>query len=234
MSARYGIYYAPPDEHPLWGLGCQWLGRDPISGDAITQPPIDGHDLATITATPRRYGFHATLKPPFRLADGGGEDELLEAVAALAANTVAFDIDLRLAPLHGFLALRPAVPCQAMEELAATCVKTLDHFRAPATEPELAKRRAAGLNPDQEALLLRWGYPFVLDQYRFHLTLSERLDSEALAHLQYAFADWAGTERFDTVPVDGVCVYRQGDMEQPFRLLRRIAFRGPGAGVNDR
>ena len=62
--------------------------------------------------------------------------------------------------------------------MAGACVRDLDEFRAPAGEAELARRRKAGLSARQEALLTQWGYPYVFEEFRFHLTLSGRLPEE--------------------------------------------------------
>ena len=51
----------------------------------------------------------------------------------------------------------------------------LQPLAAPLTPVELERRRAAGLTPEEDALLLRWGYPFVLERFRFHLSLTGAL-----------------------------------------------------------
>ena len=51
-------------------------------------------------------------------------------------------------------------------------------FARPPGAAELERRRKAGLSAAQEKMLLRWGYPYVLDEFRFHLTLTGRLQPE--------------------------------------------------------
>ena len=67
-DARVAVYYAPLPDDPLFAASATWLGRDPESGAPAPQPDIAG--IAEVTAEPRLYGFHATLKPPMRLPDG--------------------------------------------------------------------------------------------------------------------------------------------------------------------
>lgn len=170
---RFAIYDAPVDDS-LAGFGAAWLGWDVRTGSAIHGPDVPGLD--DITMTPRKYGFHGTLKPPFRLADGRTEDDLKVAVAELAgACAPAQSGSLTLTTLGGFLALIPTGDLSGLQRVASTCVRALDPFRAPASEAEMERRRAAGLSARQGALMLEWGYPYVMEEFRFHLTLSGRL-----------------------------------------------------------
>lgn len=170
---RFAIYDAPIDD-ALASFGATWLGWDVRTGRATRQTDLPG--LNDITMTPRKYGFHGTLKPPFRLAVDRSVDELQTAAADLAGRCApARSGGLLLTTLGGFLALTPTGDLTGLERVASACVRDLDAFRAPASEVELARRRSAGLSPRQEALMLEWGYPYVMEEFRFHLTLSGRL-----------------------------------------------------------
>lgn len=174
--ARFAIYYLPP-EGPLADFGASWLGWDVVTGREVPQGDLPG--LHDITVTPRKYGFHGTLKPPFRLKDGQTLDALEKAVSALAATLSPAVCDgLKLRQLGRFLALTPVGPLDGLQRIAGACVRDLDGFRAPAGEAELARRRAAGLSTRQEALLRQWGYPHVFEEFRFHLTLSGGLPED--------------------------------------------------------
>ncbi|MFY0645240.1 DUF1045 domain-containing protein [Sulfitobacter geojensis] len=177
--SRFAIYYVPPDG-PLADFGASWLGWDVLRGCEALQP--DMPDLDDITMTPRKYGFHATLKPPFRLAHGQDVQTLEAATSALAVSLAPARCDgLELTALGGFLALTPRGDMQGLRRVGGTCVRALDRFRAPASEAEVARRRKAGLNPQQEALLAQWGYPYVMEEFRFHMTLTARLSQDAIA-----------------------------------------------------
>jgi len=174
---RYAIYFAPPPG-PLAGFGASWLGWDLETGSAAAHPDIPGlpRPVSELTATPRKYGFHGTMKPPFRLAAGCTESDLRRAARALcAALAPATCPGLSLTRLGGFVALRPDGAAEGMANIAARAVEALDGFRAPPTADELTRRRAKGLSPRHEALLAQWGYPYVMDQFRFHMTLTGRL-----------------------------------------------------------
>ncbi|MEM6304791.1 MAG: DUF1045 domain-containing protein [Pseudomonadota bacterium] len=176
--ARFAIYYVPPDGS-LAEFGAKWLGWDVVTGREV--PQFDLPDLHDITMTPRKYGFHGTLKPPFRLKEGQTLEALEAAVSDLAGTLSPADCDrLKLTQLGRFLALTPFGPLDGLQRIAEACVRDLDAFRAPAGEAELARRRKAGLSPRQETLLAQWGYPYVFEEFRFHLTLSGRLPAERL------------------------------------------------------
>lgn len=174
--ARFAIYYVPPDG-PLADFGATWLGWDVVKGRDVPQFDLPG--LPDITKTPRKYGFHGTLKPPFRLKEGQTPESLEAAVSALAGGIApAVCGGLNLARLGPFLALTPTGPLEGLQRVAESCVRDLDAFRAPADEEELARRRKARLSERQETLLTRWGYPYVFEEFRFHLTLTGRLPKD--------------------------------------------------------
>ncbi len=170
---RFAVYYLPP-RGALADFGAEWLGWDARRGQAVAQPDLPG--LGDITVTAAKYGFHGTLKPPFRLAPGCSRADLEQATARLADSTApASSGGLVVAPLGRFMALVPQGDTAGIARVAATCVAQLDAFRAPLEDDEMARRRKAGLSPAQEALLVRWGYPYVMEAFRFHLTLTGRL-----------------------------------------------------------
>ncbi len=228
---RYAVYYAPRPGEGVAVTASQWLGRDPETGQTRTLRPVPGiamDRLIEITADPRLYGFHGTLKAPIALIDGASERDFLDAVGRFAASDRTFAIPaLELAEISGFLALVPAARCAELQDLADRCVVEFDEFRRPADEPELARRRGGGLTPRQDELLMRWGYPYVLEQWRFHLTLTARLPDAGergamAALLRQRFAGF--TDR--PLPVNDLCVFRQSAPGRPFSVLARFRLGG--------
>lgn len=224
-AARLALYWAPERDDPLHALGSAWLGRDAETGAALPQPVLPGLDIAELTADPRGYGLHATLKPPFRLAV-----PLAEALAAaerLAARLPPFDLPpLAVRDLHGFLALRETAPCPALHALADTCVEALDFCRAPPDAAELARRRKAGLSPAQEAMLERWGYPYVFGEWRFHVTLTRRLTLEEKALVLPAVRAHLGDAPARPRRVASICLFTQAAPGAPFLMARRLELGG--------
>jgi Protein of unknown function (DUF1045) len=175
---RYSIYFTPDSTSLLHKLGSSWLGRDAYTNVELERADVR---LSGYTMDACRYGFHGTLKPPFRMKDSVSFATFEAAVRNIANQHESFFAGpLELQILDGFLALIPRGESVALSHLAADCVRQLDDFRIPPGEAELRKRRAAGLTTAQDILLKQWGYPFVLEEYRFHMTLTARL-SEAEA-----------------------------------------------------
>lgn len=182
MPARYALYYAPAPDSPWWTFGARWLGRDPrgaSAGPVSQSPAVHGvapAEFAALTAAPRRYGFHATLKAPIALAEGASEAGLVAAIGRFCAAERAVSLPaLEVTMLDDFLALTPSAPAAALQALAARIVEAFDPFRAPSPAATLARRRAKGLDAREDALLERWGYPYVFERYRFHMTLTGSL-----------------------------------------------------------
>jgi len=171
---RYAIYYTP--QGALAELGATWLGWDVAQAVTRTHPDVAGVDVAALTETPRQYGFHGTIKPPFALASDSTEAELRAATRDLCAHLAPVTLEaLEVSAMGSFLALTPCGDQKALRSLAAEVVRGLDAFRAPPSEAELARRRERRLSAAQEANLTDWGYPYVMDQFRFHITLTGRV-----------------------------------------------------------
>lgn len=229
MAARYAIYYAPDPNDALWQRAATWLGRDAAIGTTCEQPLVSGFDpadFAALTADPRHYGFHATLKAPFSLAEGQSLSALIAATEAFAAGRAAFTAPIAPMALGAFIALRVTQSSPEMQQLHEAAVREFDPFRAPPAEAELAKRRAAGLTAEQDAHLGRWGYPYVFEHFRFHMTLSGRVRDEAQRHRLLAaaedfFAADCGPHRFAAISL-----FHQPDRQAPFTMLHQFPFGG--------
>ncbi len=230
-DARYALYYAPRPEEPLAIAATQWLGWNPDGGRGRALPASSGLDpqrLSEIVAEPRRYGFHGTLKPPMRLIDEVSEADFLAAVGRFAAAQRAFTAaPLMLKSISDFLALVPTRRSTELQDLADRCVVEFDEYRRPAGEEELARRRVNGLSPRQDELLLRWGYPYVLEEWRFHLTLTGRLPDEAeRAAVMNVLRQRFGGLVDRPLPVRDLCVFRQSAPDRPFTVLARFRLGG--------
>jgi putative phosphonate metabolism protein len=220
---RAAVYYAPVPNDPLWVAACSWLGRDPETAALRTQPPLE--DLARLTASPRLYGFHATLKPPMRLSTA--YDAFMDDVRALASSQTPFELPpLAVTNHHGFLALRETVASPPLHALADACVERLDAHRAPASEAELAKRRRNGLPADQEAMLQRWGYPYVMGTWFFHMTLSERLSEADHARLRPAAEAHFQQALQRPRRVEALSIFTQAAPGAPFLVAERVPLGG--------
>jgi putative phosphonate metabolism protein len=227
VTRRFAIYAAPGVRSAdtvgvlLRQRAEQWLGRS-VSGNQVTPGVPVGWTRAAIdamTASARRYGFHATLKAPFRLAEGRTPEELDAAVARFAAGSAGAVIPkLTLARLGGFFALVAGAEAPGLHALADEVVTRFDGFRAPMTAAELTRHDRASLTPRQRELLKTWGYPYVLDEFRFHLTLTDRIPDEQRPEVERALSDWFAELLGADVMVDALAVFTEAESGAPFEL----------------
>lgn len=224
---RFAVYFAPPPGSVWWKAGSHWLGRCAAANSPLEQPRFDGLAPAQqqqFTAEPSRYGWHATLKAPFVLSEGVALDDLRVALHALAASFTAFDMpDLKVQQLGGFLALCPEGDKEAINAVASTCVTLLDRLAAPLSSEELERRRRKGsLSTQEDALLVRWGYPYVMERYRFHLSLTGNLqgvDDRTAKRLEQAAKVWFGA--LPPCRFDGLSLFAEPSKGADFVFVER-------------
>ena len=231
---RYAIYYVSAPGSDLDRFGSHLLGYDAFSGEELPFPGGVTPDWRDLTRDPRKYGFHATLKAPMALAEGKTEADLLAACEAFAAaprNIPA--IRPVVDSISGFIAVVPAEPSADLEQLAADCTRDFDSFRAPLTAEDRARRNPSALTPRQCEYLDRWGYPYVMEDFRFHMTLTGRLDAgrrePVLAMLRNRFS----TIGLETLAIDRIAIFRQEEnANSRFRIVKHWKLRGKD--VSDR
>lgn len=213
---RVAVYYAPEREDSLWRLGVTWLGRDPETGEHCRQPDIP--DLPALTTSPRRYGFHATLKAPIHLV--GAFDDFLVDARALARRLVPCSLPaLAVRNMDGFVAICPVAPSRALNAFADACVTGLDHHRQ-VEDTATQTRRAQGLSASALNHLERWGYPFVLEDWRFHMTLSNGGDA-ASALLAAARAHFGSALELPR-SITSLSIFVETTPGEAFRLASRL------------
>jgi 2'-5' RNA ligase len=227
MAARYAIYYAPDAASALWRFGSSVLGYDARTGRNVPLLAPDGLSLAEwerATTDPRRYGFHATLKAPFRLSLGMSEAALLDTAERIAAGLRPVDLGecgvgvVAAGDTAGFVAVTPASPPDALALLERAVVEQFEPLRAPLDPAERERRGPAQLTERQRQYLDRYGYPYVLEEFAFHMTLSGLL--EAPRPIAESLREKAGANGVgEHVVVDRLEVFRQDAREARFRSI---------------
>jgi len=223
MIPRYAIYFAAGCDSALSRFGAELLGYDAYRGDELPFPRQSlevAPDWRDISADPRKYGFHATLKAPMALASGRTEAELTAACAAFAGTPRPIPaIRPVVDSISGFIAVIPAEPVDALQGLAADCVRDFDCFRAALTADDRARRKPEKLTERQRGYLDRWGYPYVMEEFRFHMTLTGRLDSERRGPILQMLRTRFASLRVDTLAIDRLALFRQDDAKARFRII---------------
>lgn len=219
MSERFAIYFAPAAASPLWLKAAEWLGRDAQSGERFAGDvaELSRKRLERTTGSARRYGFHATMKAPMALKAGTTSAELEEALADFVAHRRGIGIGrLELRLLDGFLALVPVRQSEALTAFAADCVMRFERFRRPMNASERQRRDHGGLSPRQLELLERYGYPYVMEQFLFHMTLTDRLEAADREPVKRAAADWFSGLLGQEVLLDRLALFCEAEPGAPF------------------
>ncbi len=225
---RIALYAVPAPHTPLARFGHAWLGWDCETACETRHPRIARlpAPVEQITAVPRKYGFHGTLRAPFRLVADSHRQALRAAVAKLAGGRPRVDVGrLVVSTIGPFVALTPQGRCAALDDLAACVVRDLHPFAAAPGEDELARRRKAGLSPAQDSLLAKWGYPYVLEEFHFHMTLSGPLDRRAAEALRVVLGEHLEEILAEPFVVEDICLCGER-ADGRFELIERFSLRG--------
>lgn len=220
---RYAIYFAASADSALSRFGAGLLGYDahtghelPFPDDALRMPS----DWSDITSDPRKYGFHATLKAPMTLARGSTEAELIAACATFAGKARPIPaIRPIIDSISGFIAVIPAEPVGDLQQLAADCVRDFDGFREALTAEDRARRKPERLGERQRDYLDRWGYPYVMEEFRFHMTLTGRLDAERRGPILEMLRGRFAALGLDALAIDRIALFKQDDAKAKFRIV---------------
>jgi hypothetical protein len=180
-----------------------------------------------LSSEPRKYGFHATLKAPFSLTAGMDEQALRQAAWMFVAKQHAPIVFVpAVSALRAFIAIVPNSPSPELDRFALECVTYFDCFRAPLTEDDRARRKPNALSPRQRANLDRWGYPYVGEEFHFHMTLTDLLPTAQAGHLQNILAALFTDSVEPLITIGSLALLKQDTAQSRFHILEHIPFRG--------
>ena len=221
MSVRYALYFSPVTNSPLASFGAASLGRTATTPrpDNVGSPHPDKARWLSLTQSPAHYGFHATLKAPFELQPGTTIEDLTRKLQQFTKSLSSLPLD-GLAPrqLSGFAALTLGSQPPALRNLAQQVVETFEPFRKPLSDADIQRRKQQSLTPRQVELLERFGYPYVDDEFRFHMTLTGPLSERDLDYVAWLKTLY-GQFVTDTPWLDQIAIYSQTDRQSPFVKL---------------
>ncbi|MFK4823215.1 DUF1045 domain-containing protein [Paenochrobactrum sp. BZR 588] len=219
---RYAIYFTPSSTDALLKIANNWLGRNPFTGEAVRRPVIKGlsvEELDNMTISARRYGFHATIKAPFYLAPGYNEDDLLRALMLFASSIAPVTLPrLKIAALGSCFALMLKEPVPALQQLANDTVTALDKFRAPLSGQDFDRRKPETLEPAQLRNLQQWGYPYVFDEFHFHMTLTDKIEEKHRPKIAAILDDFFAPVLTDSVEISNLALFVEPEPGAPFEV----------------
>ncbi|MCX7559041.1 DUF1045 domain-containing protein [Sulfitobacter sp. F26204] len=225
MFERYAIFYTPAPG-AFADFGAAWLGWDSAIGKSVPHPTVPDLDVARLTARPRKYGFHGTLKAPFHLHDTKSPRMLTEALQAFAHGHPPVPLGaLKASPANGFISLRASIASKALDSLAAAVVTEFDIFRAPSSQEDIERRRRTHLSPRQDQHMLDWGYPYVFEDFHFHMTLTRSLRQQELPKVLPLVQSLCAPVLPDHLVIDAVTLMGQ-DADGYFHQLQRATLAG--------
>jgi hypothetical protein len=232
---RYALYLTPPPDGDLWRFGCAVIGRDALTGASCEGFSLEGYrpeSWRNMTSDPRRYGFHATLKAPFPLRLDLDVADLYDIVDEFARKHSPFNAgELKVGFVKAgrglaFVALKSEGASKELRSFEAAVVRGLDKLRAPLVESGREYRGSERLSPRQAYYLHAWGYPYVLDEFDPHLTLTNAIpDADRVARL----LEWEFGLRVSSpaLHVDALTLFGQNEPGGDFRILRRFPLGRP-------
>ncbi len=223
-APRYAIYYLPDEGSRLAEFGARWFGYDCHAGRACERDTHGlGDSAAEVVAAPARYGFHATLVAPFHLGPGVKLDDVVARMESVARSVGGPQrLQLSMGELSGFLALRPDDD-MPLRRLALACVMGCDTLRAALTQKERERRLRAHLTTYQRILMETYGYPYVADEFRFHMTLTGNLGEKERKRVATALAGPLAPILADGLELSAISLLEQRDANSQFRFHSRVA-----------
>jgi len=224
--SRFAIYYLPSESNLLSNFASSWFGWNPHLGMEVSYPVWKNlnFNIAELTSEPGKYGLHGTLKPPFPLAKQENFEELRVAILKLSRSIKKFKIpSITLRVIDGFIAIVPTIRNERIDYLAEKCVKELDDFRGPESLENIKKRRSVGLSERQENHLRRWGYPYVLDDFNFHLTMTEKLRPEVSERVFLVLASKLESVLMAPLLVDKIFLCGESVENGKFKVIEKFS-----------
>ena len=221
VTERYAIYFSPADDSELDIFGATVLRRRATDAKEWLHPALPVEFPASVcwstqSQVPSRYGFHATIKAPFTLAEGQSIDQLQQDLANFSNTQKPIPLP-GLAPMltSRYHSLAFEQQPEPLRQMAAACVQQFEPFRAPLTEADIKRRDPASLTPRQQDYLKQYGYPYVLDDFNFHMTLAGATDNKNSDYLQWLGSLYESIVK-ETPVLDRLSIFYQPDRNTAF------------------
>ena len=224
---RYAIYYVPSENSELDLFGKCWLGWDPYKGVETTKSDLSKlpsfKKFSSLVLTPKQYGFHGTIKAPFRLKNEYTYNDLENKVREISKQIHSFYFDqLIIKKLGNFIGLIPTNNLK-INAVSNKFVEELDYLRDELSESEIKKRKPHKLTSNQKQMLFKWGYPYVFDEFKFHLTLTSKLNVVEIDDVLRSLQNILKQVNLNKISFNNICIFGQKSDEK-FYFVQRFNF----------
>ncbi len=224
---RYAIYYAPSENSELDLFGKCLLGWDPYKGVETTKSDLSKlpsfKKFSSLVLTPKQYGFHGTIKAPFKLKNEYTYNDLENKVREISKQIHSFYFDqLIIKKLGNFIGLIPTNNLK-VNAVSNKFVEELDYLRDELSESEIKKRKPHKLTSNQKQMLFKWGYPYVFDEFKFHLTLTSKLNVVEIDDVLRSLQNILKQVNLNKISFNNICIFGQKSDEK-FYFVQRFNF----------
>ncbi len=224
---RYAIYYVPSENSELDLFGKCWLGWDPYKGEETTKSDLSKlpsfKKFSSLVLTPKQYGFHGTIKAPFKLKNEYTYNDLENKVREISKQIHSFYFDqLIIEKLGNFIGLIPTNNLK-VNAVSNKFVEELDYLRDELSESEIKKRKPHKLTSNQKQMLFKWGYPYVFDEFKFHLTLTSKLNVVEIDDVFRSLQNILKQVNLNKISFNNICIFGQKSDEK-FYFVQRFNF----------
>ena len=224
---RYAIYYVPSENSELDLFGKCWLGWDPYKGVETTKSDLSKlpsfKKFSSLVLTPKQYGFHGTIKAPFRLKNEYTYNDLENKVREISKQIHSFYFDqLIIKKLGNFIGLIPTNNLK-INAVSNKFVEELDYLRDELSESEIKKRKPHKLTSNQKQMLFKWGYPYVFNEFKFHLTLTSKLNVVEIDEVFRSLQNILKQVNLNKISFNNICIFGQKNDEK-FYFVKRFNF----------
>ncbi len=224
--SRYAIYYVPPESDHLTKFAASWFGWDVYQGIRVNYSELSNlnYDIKEITKKPCKYGLHGTLKAPFSLAKDRTIDELRLSLSRLSSSIKKFEIPfISLRKISGFIAIVPTTQNKKLNFLAKKCLQELDCFREVESLEILNKRRSVELSSSMKQNLLKWGYPYVLNDFQFHLTMTSKLAPKVSENVFSVLSSELSSVLNSPLVISKICLFGESKIHGKFKVIEEFS-----------
>ncbi len=76
---------------------------------------------------------------------------------------------------------------------------------------------------------MRWGYPYVMAAFRFHVSLTGAIESGLAERLEPVLAERFAAAMVPPLEINELALFTESAPGAPFRLARRFALTGRGS-----